>query len=65
MRGNKEFDSMMNGDFGRFNVYQLWAILNNMDELGINTLKVQKTSDGFICKVDELTVRANKKGRFE
>lgn len=61
MRENKEFDSMMNGNFGRFNVYQLWAILNNMDELGINTLKVQKIADGFICKVDELTVRANKK----
>lgn len=61
MRGNKEFDGMMDGDFGRFNVYQLWTILNNMDELGINTLMVQKTSDGFICKVDELTTRVNKK----
>ena len=33
------------------------CILDNMNEIGINTLMVQTCKDKFVCKVDELTIR--------
>ena len=57
MRNNPEFIDMMRGYFGKFTHHQLWQILLNQKELGINTISVQKMSCGdFICKVDKETV---------
>ena len=48
---------MMMGDFGNFTQQELWQILLNQNELGINTLMIQQWADGaFICRVDNQTV---------
>ena len=61
MKDNKEFIAMMNGYFGEFSAYEVWFILTNMNNLGINTLRMQQNFDGtFYCTVDELTVKAYK-----
>ena len=58
MKDNKEFIAMMKGYFGEFTAYELWAILTNLNDLGINTLYTQQTLDGtFYCTVDKFTVR--------
>lgn len=57
MERNKKFIEMMNGGFGEFTQCELWAILTNQNELGINTIMVQKLNENeFICQVDDLTV---------
>lgn len=57
MEQNKNFIEMMNGGFGEFTQHELWTILTNLNELNINTIKVQKTvEDKFICIVDRLTI---------
>lgn len=57
MKDNPKYIRMMMGDFGSFTQYELWQILLHQNDLGINTLMVQKTTDdGFICRVDNLTV---------
>lgn len=59
MKNNKEFIEMMRGGFGEFNAYEVWFILTNLNNLGINTLHTQQNFDGsFYCSVDEVTVRA-------
>lgn len=61
MKDNKEFIAMMNGYFGEFSAYEVWFILTNMNNLGINTLRVQQNFDKtFYCTVDELTVKKYK-----
>ena len=61
MENNKEFIAMMNGYFGEFSAYEVWFILTNMNNLGINTLRTQQNFDGtFYCTVDEFTVKAYK-----
>lgn len=61
MKDNKEFIAMMNGYFGEFSAYEVWFILTNMNNLGINTLRVQQNFDEtFYCTVDELTVKKYK-----
>ena len=61
MRNNQEFIDMMRGYYGKFTQQQLWQILLHQNELGINTISIQKmNSSDFICKVDEETVLAYK-----
>lgn len=56
MKHNKQFDIMMRGGCGTFTQYELWAILSHQNELGINTLLIQKSiDDKFICHVDNKT----------
>lgn len=56
MQDNLEFIDMMYGGFGQFTQYELWSILLYQNELGINTLKIKKLSNGnFICIVDKNT----------
>lgn len=58
MRNNKQFIDMMRGYFGEFSAYEVWFILTNMNELGINTLRAQQNFDGtYYCTVDEHTVK--------
>ena len=58
----EEFKLMMRGGVGQFDQYMLHSILKHQNELGINTLMIQKDSYGqFLCKVDELTVIHYKK----
>lgn len=58
MKDNKEFVVMMEGGVGRFSVYEVWFLLTNLNELGINTLKVQQNIDGtYCCVVDDFTMR--------
>jgi hypothetical protein len=58
MKDNKEFVIMMEGGVGRFSVYEVWFLLTNLNELGINTLKVQQNIDGtYCCIVDDFTIR--------
>ena len=62
MENNQEFISMMRGAFGTFTAYELWQILLCQNELGINTISIQKMSCGkFICKVDKKTVSEYKR----
>ena len=62
MKYNEQFKLMMRGGLGQFTQYELWTILTHQDELGINTLMVQKDPYGqFLCKVDKITVEAYKK----
>ena len=56
IKNNKTFIDMMRGGTVTFTQYELWTILTHQNELGINTLHIQKTSDGhFVCCVDVLT----------
>ena len=62
MKDNKNFIEMMEGGFGEFSPYEVWFILTNLNNLGINTLHTQQSIDGtFYCSVDEATVRAYRK----
>lgn len=56
IKNNENYKKMMQGSFGEFTQYEVWQMLIQQHELGINTLKIQKTHDGkFICCVDKLT----------
>lgn len=58
MKNNPKFIEMMKGGCGRFSRYELWCIMNNLNELHINTIYTQQLVDGsFICAVDEVTVK--------
>lgn len=58
MKDNKEFVAMMQGGFGEFGIYEVWFLLTNLNELGINTLKVQQNLDGrYYCTVDKFTTK--------
>ena len=64
MKDNKNFIEMMEGRFGEFSAYEVWFILTNLNDLGINTLRTQQNFDGtFYCSVDEATVRAYKENK--
>lgn len=65
IKNNKEFEEMMLGGFGIFTQQELWQVLLNFNELGINTLNVQKHIDGkFIATVDNLTIYAYRKEKM-
>ena len=58
MKNNKEFIEMMSGGFGEFSEYEVWFIMTNLNQLGINTLYTQQNLDGsFYCMVDKATVK--------
>lgn len=62
MRNNKNYIQMMRGKIAEFDQYEVWSILLHQHELGINTLKIQKTIEGkFICCVDDLSSETYKK----
>lgn len=62
MKNNQEYIDMMEGHYGQFTQHELWQILLFQDELGINTIAIQKLAGGdFICKVDEKTVNEYKR----
>ena len=61
MENNKEFIEMMSGGFGEFSAYEVWFILTNLNQLGINILYTQQNFDGsFYCTVDKPTVKRYK-----
>ena len=62
IKHNEQFKLMMRGGLGQFTQYEVWTILTHQDELGINTLMIQKDPYGqFLCKVDKLTIIDYKK----
>lgn len=61
MKNNREFQFMMRGGVGFFSQYEIWAILSHQNELGINTISIQKDYTGkFVCMVDKPTVEGYK-----
>ena len=61
MKNNREFQFMMRGGVGFFLQYEIWAILSHQNELGINTISIQKDYTGkFVCMVDKPTVERYK-----
>lgn len=53
------FQCIMRGGLIRLDLNGLLFFVTKMNELGINTLKIQQTLDGtYLCKVDENTSRA-------
>lgn len=61
MKNNREFQLMMQGGVGFFSQYEVWAILSHQNELGINTISIQKDYTGkFVCVVDKLAVERYK-----
>ena len=64
MKRSKLFHSLMMGKVVTFTQYELWNILTHQNELGINTIAIQKTSNGdFICFVDNNTINRYKEKR--
>ena len=50
------FQAIMRGHTVCIDKYSLLFFLDHQNELGINTILIQKCLDGkYICKVDELT----------
>ena len=61
MKNNENFKLMMQGDFGFFSQYEVWTILSHQNELGINTISIQKDYTGkFVCMVDKPTIERYK-----
>ena len=59
MSDNKEFQKMMSGKVGRFTLYELWSILTNQNDLGVNTLMIQQDDMGYYyCCVDTFSKEA-------
>ena len=57
----EEFKLMMRGGVGFFSQYEILAILSHQNELGINTISIQKDYTGkFICMVHKLTIESYK-----
>lgn len=54
-----DFQCIMRGGTICIDEYSLLFILENQNELGINTIKIQQYYDErYVCKVDEQTSRA-------
>lgn len=61
MKNNREFQFMMRGGVGFFSQYEIWTILLHQNELGINTISIQKDYTGkFVCMVDKPTIERYK-----
>lgn len=61
MKNNENFKLMMQGDIGFFSQYEVWTILSHQNELGINTISIQKDYTGkFVCMVDKPTIERYK-----
>ena len=52
----KKLEKLLSGEVARFNYWELTEILFQFPE-NVNTLMIQKTSDCFYAKVDDITVR--------
>lgn len=53
----EQFNKMLSGGCGKFTGFELWQILINQTNLGINTISIQQSIDGeYVCRVDEVTV---------
>lgn len=64
MKHSKLFHSLMMGNVVIFTKYELWNILTHQNELGINTIAIQKTSNGdYVCFVDNNTINKYKEMR--
>ena len=62
MKNNEKYKKLMNGSIVELTQYELWNILINQHELNINTIAVQKNSEGnFACVVDKPTINACKR----
>ena len=55
----EEYSDLLSGETLWVTNDDLRCILDNMNEIGINTLMVQTCKDKFVVKVDELTVKAH------
>ena len=53
----EEYSDLLSGQVVWLESDELRCILDNMNEIGINTLMVQTCKDKFVCKVDEPTIR--------
>ena len=61
MKNIREFQLMMQGGVGFFSQYEVWTILSHQNELGINTISIQKDYTGkFVCVVDKPTIERYK-----
>ena len=64
MKHSKLFHSLMMGNVVAFTKYELWNILIHQNELGINTIAIQQTSNGdYVCFVDNNTINKYKEMR--
>ena len=64
MNFKERYERLMSGNFVDFRLMEVMKILVNMNDIKINTLSVQKSiEDVYVCKVDDLTIRAFKKER--
>lgn len=64
MKHSKLFHSLMMGNIVTFTKYELWSILSNQNELGINTIAIQQSTNGdYVCFVDNNTVNRYKEMR--
>lgn len=64
MKHSKLFHSLMMGNIVTFTQYELWSILTHQNELGINTIAIQKSNNGdFVCFVDNNTINRYKEMR--
>ena len=64
MKHSKLFHSLMMGNVVTLTQYELWNILTNQNELGINTIAIQKSNNGdFVCFVDNNTIKRYKEMR--
>ena len=53
----EEYSDLLSGETIWLTKEELSFIMDNMNEIGINTLMVQTCKDKFVCKVDEPTIR--------
>lgn len=53
----EEYSDLLSGQVVWLTSDELRCILDNMNEIGINTLMVQTCKDKFVCKVDEPTIK--------
>jgi len=51
----EEYSDLLSGETLWLTSDELRCIIDNMNEIGINTLMVQTCKDKFVCKVDEQT----------
>ena len=64
MKNSKLFHSLMMGNIVTFTRYELWSILTNQNELGINTIAIQQANNGdYVCFVDNNTINRYKEMR--
>lgn len=53
----EEYSDLLSGEVLWLTSDELKCIMDNMNEIGINTLMVQTCKDKFVVKVDDLTIK--------